>query len=135
MDDKKGEVSKILDAIGLEQLHHKDMVKPLRVILADLLTTGKVGRNQLQLGDVEKTIRQLTTTDIDAVIDRYAWQGKKAQISCPEDYLKTCLLTAGRSVKLAKTAGSPSGEGAHCGNPSYDIDKFVRLSMEQIHGD
>ena len=97
MEDRTGEVSDIIDAMGIGKLRHKEMVEPIRAILLDLLLTGKVGRNQFQCQDIENTLRQLNTADIDGVIDRFATQAKKRSIPCPDDYLKTSLLKAGRT--------------------------------------
>jgi len=99
------------------------MIEPLKNIIC-----GIVRKNG------EDAISSLTSADIDGVIDRFAEQSCLGQIMSPEDYLKASLIKAGRAAKLRSLAITDSGrEGQD--TPSYDMDEFIRMSMEQLHAE
>jgi hypothetical protein len=130
MEDQTNEQTDVFNAIGLENLRHQEMVEPIKAILSALLRTGKVGRNKFQKSDTKKQLGHLNADDIDAVIDRFAEQAKKSRIADPVEYIKSSLLKAGHTAEIRSCASS--AVAVHDA-PSYDIDEFVRLSMQRLN--
>ncbi|CDZ23780.1 hypothetical protein CCDG5_0650 [[Clostridium] cellulosi] len=122
-NETPAKLEKVIEAIGLNSIRHKKMIEPLKNIIC-----GIVRKNG------EDAISSLTSADIDGVIDRFAEQSCLGQIMSPEDYLKASLIKAGRAAKLRSLAITDSGrEGQD--TPSYDMDEFIRMSMEQLHAE
>ncbi|MEG6572905.1 hypothetical protein V6C21_10415 [[Clostridium] cellulosi] len=117
------EVKKIVEATGLESIQHKEMINPLKDILC-----GIVRKNG------EDAISSLTAADIDGVIERFAEKSRLGQIISPEEYLRASLLKAGRAAKLRSLAIADSKKEKQ-DKPSYDMDEFIRMSMEQLHAE
>jgi hypothetical protein len=132
-DDKKGEVSKIIDDIGLNKIQHKDMTHPISELISDLMLTGKVGKKRYSQTEIKKSLSLLRPSDIDSIIDRYTETAAKGEIANPENFLKTCFLSAGRALELKSYAIKSGAEGVDCGNPSFDVEEFVKMSMQSLY--
>jgi hypothetical protein len=128
-DYTKGEVSEILKSIGIAKLQHKDMIHPISALISELILTGKVGQKRYKQAEIKKSLSQLKPSDIDVVIDRYTVTAAKGEIRNTDNYIKSCLISAGKAEELAKLAKKTGSDGIHCGNPSFDVDEYVKLSI------
>lgn len=81
------------------------------------------------LAEIKKSLGNLTTISIDSVIDRYTAAAAGGEIRNADNFIKTCLISVGRAEGLAKLAKKSGSDGVHCGNPSFDVDEYVKLSM------
>jgi DNA-binding MarR family transcriptional regulator len=131
-DYTKGEVSEFLKSIKIEKLEHKDMIAPMSSLIADLIHTGKVGQKRYTQTEIKNALGNLTAPGIDAVINRYTAAAANGEIRNPDSFIKSCLLSAGKAEGLAKLARKSGSDGIHCGNPSFNVDEYVKLSMMSL---
>lgn len=119
-------------AIGVEQLTHTENIKFMKMVLGNLLSTGRVGKITYPQYEILKTLRNLTPQKMDNVLDRYAIQSQKRRIPSPFEYIKTCVFSAGKDIAtpLPTQAGNQTDDHI----PTYDMDEYTRLSMERLVG-
>jgi hypothetical protein len=134
-DNTKGEVSELLAKIGIEHIKHKDMIEPIRALIANLMQTGKVGQARYSREEIADIICSLTAADIDTVIDRYTQKAASGEIRNADNFIKACLVSAGKSAKILELSKKSGAEGIDRGHPSFDIDEYIRLSMKKLHNE
>jgi DNA-binding HxlR family transcriptional regulator len=132
-EDDRGVVSDLLAKIGIDKIRHKDMIEPVSGLIADLLRTGKTGKTKYNCAQVKDALGCLRACDIDTVIDRYTQKAAAGEVRNADSFLKACLVSAGKSAKILALSKKSGAEGINCGNPSFDVDEYVRLSMKKLH--
>ena len=127
-DNNKGEVSELLGKIGINKMQHKKMVKPISTLIGELMN----GQSKRGI-DVKDTLGHLSAETIDTVIDRYTQKAAAGEVRNADSFLKACLLSAGKSAKILELSKKLDTGALDCGNPSFDVDEYVRLSMKKLH--
>jgi hypothetical protein len=134
-EDGRGEVSDLLTKIGINNIRHKDMIEPMSRLIAELLRIGKAGQTKYSRAQVKDALGCLCACDIDTVIDRYTQKAAAGEVLNADSFLKACLVSAGNSAKILKLAKKTGSDGIHCGNPSFNVDEYVRLSMMRLQSE
>jgi hypothetical protein len=132
-EDDRGEVSELLGKIGINDIRHKDMIEPMSRLIAELLRTGKAGQTKYSRAQIRDALGCLHAGDIDTVIDRYTQKAASSEIRNADSFIKACLISAGKSAKILELSKKSGAGGINCGKPSFDVDEYVRLSMERLH--
>ena len=132
-DYTKGEVSEFLKSIKIEKLEHRDMIAPMSELIADLIRTGKAGQKSYTQTEIKNALGNLTAPGIDAVINRYTAAAANGEIRNPDNFIKSCFISAGKAEGLAKLAKKTGSDGIHCGNPSFNVDEYVKFSMMTLN--
>lgn len=123
----------LLETIGVSRLKHTAQISVVESALTDLLQRGRVGKKVYPREEIAATLQNLTVEKIDAALDRWEGQSKKRKIPSPYEYIKTCLFAAGKEVFVQQPDALPDLSGRTA--PTYDLDEFVRMSMDRLMGD
>lgn len=82
--------------------------------------------------EIKKSLSLIKPSDIDDIIDRYSLLALSGDIKNSENFLKVCLLSQGKTNNLKGLAIKSGADGIHCGNPSFDVEEYTKMSMEKL---
>lgn len=127
-----GELTRLFNAMGIDRLKRRELIGPMRAVISDLWRTLRVGKNTVSREAVRKALSGLSPENIEGIFDKFDRQEKKGQIAAPAEYVKALILNAGHDAGLLRVARSTKIPGKN-DEPSFDVDDFVKLSMQRLH--
>jgi hypothetical protein len=130
------ELDNLLESICIDNIEDKKVSEQMKAIISDLWRTNRIGKKSVSHGMVMKALSSLTPKSIEVIFEKYTRQEKKGLIQYPSEYIKTLIMNASQDWelrKLAQTGNSNESKPEH-DTPSYDMDEFIRLSLERLNG-
>lgn len=132
LKDDDDKIKDYIISLHLEELAHKDMVPIIKKLLTDIFIESKVVKEKVTSKVLYDTFSFLTPGSIDEVIDRYLLKVSTESVKNAENFLKVSLYKKAQTnmfTALAKRSGTTN---IHCGNPSFDISDYSRLSVQRL---
>lgn len=131
---KKAEtLNALFDSIDISNVTDNETIIKMKPIISDLWFNECIGKKHIPHDEVNAAVSYLSRDSIQTIFDKYAKQERKGLVGIPSEYIKTIILNNYKEDRLRSAAIKSSGEGIDCGSPSFDIDDFVRLSMDMLH--
>lgn len=121
--------------MGIERLKRCELIAPMKAVIADLWRTLRVGKTNVSRETVKKALSCLSPETIEGIFDKFDRQGKKGQIAAPSEYIKALILNAPQDAELERLTRQGNSTGGIHDGASFDIDEYVRLSMETLHSE